>query len=144
MLFSRSLVGRALLALGSIAATGYFIKAYIDGVILDQTYPLPATNHIEQRFQQVQQSMVVITLMLAFYAFICTIVFLADYRKYQQKLYICQDGLLRLGRKKTEAIRWDEVTDMLGSSDRLLALHRAGQAKFVLSDYRFCNKEISR
>jgi uncharacterized protein DUF6585 len=128
---------------GLTIATGYFIKEYIDGIILDRTYPLPATNYSEQIFQRTQQTFLWVTLGLAIYAIICAISFWRYYREYQQKLYLCQYGQLRLGRNKEESIRWSEVTDMFGGSDKLLVLHREDGERFVVSESWSYNKELN-
>ncbi|HLI68639.1 MAG TPA: DUF6585 family protein [Ktedonobacteraceae bacterium] len=82
-------------------------------------------------------------LLFAISLVLCAISFWRSYHQYQQKLYLCQDGLLRLGRKKEEAICWDEVVDMFGCSTSFLVLHRKGGRRFVVSESWSYNKELN-
>lgn len=129
-----SLIGRALSAVFLLGITIYLAILYI-GIIFDYTYAL---SNILKCIVSCEM------LIFVFFTPIFLLSFLSDYRNYREKLYVCQDGLLRLGWRKEEAIRWDEVTDMYGSSDQLVAVQQAGRAVFVIAESWSCNAEISR
>lgn len=139
-----SLIGRMLQVASLIGVMGWFIKWYIDGIILDRTYPLPASNHSEQIFQQDQQIILLTIGMTAFYVILCGFTLWRYYRGAQQKLYLCQGGLLRLGKDKEEALHWEEVVDMYGASDKLVVLHGEGARRFAISESWPHNKEFDR
>lgn len=138
-----SIVRSGVETIGLVVATAYCLKVYIDSVILDRAYPLPTSNPIEQAFQSTLQALLWLILIFAIAAILCAISFWHSYRAYQQKLYLCQDGLLRLGRKKEEAIRWDEVIDMFGGSTGFFVLHREGGGRFVICESWSYNKELN-
>lgn len=70
--------------------------------------------------------------------------FFTIYRPYRTKLYICTDGLLKIYKKKDEAIRWDEVKELYttggnvakmvkqdGNSFELPSLLMSGRSKTI-------------
>ena len=124
--------------------TGFLVKGYIDGLILDRTYPLPNTNHIEQLFQNTQQIILWVIVGLALCAIVSSMGFWRYYRAYRQDvLYLCQNGLLRLGKNKEESLLWSAVADLFGRGDSGLVLHREDGTRFVVSEPWSSNKELN-
>jgi hypothetical protein len=95
-----SLIGRAGLVVGLIGVAGLCLKLYTDEAVLDQTFLLG---------QVVSCLTLLISFLTILYAFAYIINWVLAYRAYQQKLYLCQEGLLRLGGGNEEAIRWGQA-----------------------------------
>ena len=129
-----SLIGQVLRVMGLLGGAGYFLKGYIDGINLDREYPLPADNYYERLFQGTQQALFCVTLLLVLMALFYGFFLWLSYREAQRKLYLCQRGLLRLGKNAEEVLYWDEVVDIYGASDKLLYLRREGGRKFKISE----------
>lgn len=121
----RMLVTRLVLAIGMIMVTLLCLAAYITGVIQGQAGRISLGD---------QQDLLWLTV-----TFIgLTLLYIAGswsrYRIYQQQLYICQDGLLRIAKDREEAIRWDEVVDIFSAHQALVAVYGEGLRRFAISD----------
>lgn len=119
------LITRLVLAIGMIMVTLLCLAAYITGVIQGQAGRISLGD---------QQDLLWLTV-----TFIgLTLLYIAGswsrYQKYQQQLYICQDGLLRVEKGREEAIRWDEVIDISSANQALVAVYGEGLRRFAISD----------
>jgi hypothetical protein len=121
----RMLITRFVLAIGMIMVTLLCLAAYITGVIQGQAGRISLGD---------QQDLLWLTV-----TFIgLTLLYIAGswsrYQKYQQQLYICHDGLLRVEKDREEALRWDEVVDIFSANQALVAVYGEGLRRFAISE----------
>jgi hypothetical protein len=131
----RMLITRLVLAIGMIMVTLLCLAAYITGVIQGQAGRISLGD---------QQDLLWLTV-----TFIgLTLLYIAGswsrYQKYQQQLYICQDGLLRVEKDRAEALRWDEVVDIFSANQALVAVYGEGLRRFAISDASPHNVELDQ
>lgn len=131
----RMLVTRFALAIGMIMVTLLCLAAYITGVIQGQAGRISLGD---------QQDLLWLTV-----TFIgLTLLYIAGswsrYQKYQQQLYICHDGLLRVEKDREEALRWDEVVDIFSANQALVAVYGEGLRRFAIADTLPHNSDLDQ
>lgn len=115
----------------------YQIYGYIVFVILSQQYPNVNTVPIDQLanylwFQSLHDEFWpdMVQAMSPLVGALSAL--LAYYPAYKTKLYICTDGLLKIFRRKDEAIRWDKVKEFYTTNGRVTSLVRLDESRLEL------------
>jgi len=116
---------------------GYTIYGYIAFTILSHTYPNPASvpdsqasnyfwlQAIHDNFWQNNLQEIAVWLRL--------LSFRSNfYSAYRTKLYLCIEGLLKIYKKKVEAVRWNEIKELYIPGGNLTRLVKQDGSDFIL------------
>lgn len=119
---------------------GYNMYGYIAFSILSHTYPdinsVP-DNQLENyhRLQAIHDHSWLYTFRVAGPLLAAISWLIALFSAYQTKLYICTDGLLKIYKKKDEAIRWDEVKELYLTKGNVTRLVKQEGSDVFLSPF---------
>lgn len=129
-------IGNLIALISLVIILGFSIKIYVDAVFVARMYPLPANNPIGQGFQDTRNALFfeVISFIVIMVELVWS--FIVNYESYRQPFYVCSGGLLHLQGKKEEAIRWDMVEELYGSSKSPSILVSNENIPFFISQYR--------